>query len=142
MKLNITMDKYSRYTPSYSHATDAGIDLRATRPYLIPAHKSALICTGLHVEIPEGYVGLVFPRSGLGSRGITLRNATGVIDSGYRGEIRVALWNTTDEPFDVEQLDRIAQLVILPYVHCDINVCDSLTSTDRGVDGFGSTGVA
>lgn len=81
------------------------------------------------------------PRSGLGSSGITMRNAVGIIDSGFRGELKVPLWNTTDEPFLVSPGYRIAQLVILPFVPCSVERADELSDSERGADGYGSTGV-
>ena len=107
----------------------------------MPAGGSALVRTGVRVEIPSGCVGLVFPRSGLGSSGITLRNAVGVIDSGYRGEVMAALWNTTGEEFECEKGDRICQMVVMPYVHCQVVSVEELSDTERGSDGHGSTGV-
>lgn len=141
VQVNVMMDPDAGYVPEYAHAGDAGMDLRSVEGRIIPAGGGAMIRTGLHVEIPEGYVGLQFPRSGLGSRGITMRNAVGVIDSGYRGEVKCALWNTTDRPFKVDKGDRICQLVIMPYARCEVVPVDGLSDSDRGTDGYGSTGV-
>lgn len=127
--------------PAYAHEGDAGLDLRAAEDVTVQPGQSRLVGLGVAVEIPEGCVGLVFPRSGLGSRGITLRNAVGVIDSGYRGEVKAALWNTTDDLFDVHTGDRIAQLVVMPYVPCKLEVTDELSESERGTGGYGSTGV-
>lgn len=127
--------------PAYAHEGDAGLDLRAACLCEIPPHSSELVPTGLQVEIPTGCMGLMAPRSGLGSSGITMRNAVGIIDSGFRGELKVPLWNTTDEPFLVSPGYRIAQLVILPFVPCSVERADELSDSERGADGYGSTGV-
>lgn len=140
-KLKVMMDEDAGYVPEYAHEGDAGLDLRAVDDYIIPAGQSKMVRTGLHVEIPDGCVGLEFPRSGLGSKGITLRNAVGVIDSGYRGEVMAALWNTTDSSFKVERGDRVVQLVVVPYVPCIVQACEELSDSERGNDGYGSTGV-
>lgn len=140
MDLKVTLDD-GGYMPEYMHDSDAGMDLRAAESVTIPVGKSHMVKTGVHVEIPTGYVGLQFPRSGLGSKGITLRNAVGVIDSGYRGEIKCAIWNTTDEPYTILAGSRISQLVIVPYVHCNLVKVASLDESDRGEAGYGSTGV-
>lgn len=139
--LNVTMTEDAGYVPEYAHAGDAGLDLRAVEDYMIPSGKSAMVRTGLRVEIPDGYVGLEFPRSGLGSRGITMRNAVGVIDSGFRGEVMCPLWNTTDKPFHVKAGDRVCQLVVMPYERCEVVEREELSETERGTDGYGSTGV-
>ena len=141
MRLKVMMDPDAGYVPAYAHEGDAGLDLRSAEDTLIPSGQSKLIRTGLHCEIPDGCVGLQFPRSGLGSMGLTMRNAVGVIDSGYRGEIKCALWNTTESPFRVHKGDRICQLVVMPYMSCEIEISDALSDSERGTDGYGSTGV-
>lgn len=140
MKLKIAVEE-GAVIPRYAHRGDAGLDLSSFEDVVLQPGESKLISTGVHTEIPEGYVGLQFPRSGLGSKGYTMRNAVGVIDSGYRGVIRCALWNTTDEPFKVSKGDRICQLVIAPFAECEIEVVDELTDSERGTNGYGSTGV-
>lgn len=140
-KLRVMMEDGAGYVPEYAHEGDAGLDLRSTEDTLIPVGQSKLIRTGLHCEIPKGCVGLQFPRSGLGSKGITMRNAVGVIDSGYRGEVRCALWNTSDEPFHVKKGDRICQMVVMPYCPCTLEEAEELSDSERGTDGYGSTGV-
>ena len=139
LKVNMTED--AGYVPQYAHEGDAGLDLRAVEGFTLAEHESAMVRTGLRVEIPTGCVGLVFPRSGLGSKGITVRNAVGVIDSGYRGEVMVALWNTTEEVWKFDKGDRIAQLVVVPYCPCSLESVDELSETERGTQGHGSTGV-
>lgn len=141
MRLKVIMDPDAGYVPEYAHDGDAGLDLRSTEDTLIPIGQSKLIGTGLRCEIPDGCVGLVFPRSGLGSKGITIRNAVGVVDSGYRGEVMCALWNTTESAFHVHRGDRICQMVVVPYMACELDVVDELSGSERGSDGHGSTGV-
>lgn len=130
--------------PTYAHEGDAGADLRAAipKPVTIQPGKSEWVGTGVRAEIPCGHVGLQFPRSGLGcKRGICLANGVGVIDSGYRGEIRAKLLNLGAEPFTVNPGDRICQLVIVPYTKAKFWTVNELGESDRGEDGYGSTGV-
>lgn len=141
MNLKVMMDDDAGYVPTYAHDGDAGMDLRAVEDLTIEPGESAMVRTGVHVEIPGSCVGLEFPRSGLGSRGITLRNAVGVIDSGYRGEVLCPLWNTTREPFEVHRGDRVCQLVVMPFCRCEVTDVDALSESERGTDGYGSTGV-
>lgn len=140
-KLKVNMTDDAGYVPEYAHDGDAGLDLRAVEDYDIQEGCSDLVRTGVKCEIPNGCVGLVFPRSGLGSIGITIRNAVGVVDSGYRGEILAAIWNTTCDQIHISKGDRICQLVVMPYCPCSIELADDLSDSDRGTDGYGSTGV-
>jgi dUTP pyrophosphatase len=120
----------------------AGYDLYATVTANIPPHHTVLIGTGLAMEIPKGYFGGIFARSGLATKqGIRPANCVGVIDSDYRGEVKVALHNDTDTGVDINMGDRIAQLVVIPYQEVDLEFVDSLDDTERGTGGFGSTGV-
>jgi dUTP pyrophosphatase len=129
--------------PSYANIGDAGADLRSSGEYLIRAGERALVKTGLKIALPIGYVALVHPRSGLALKhGITVLNTPGTIDSGYRGEIGVILYNSSDLPFDVRKGDRIAQMVIQKYETANFSVVESLDETDRGEGGFGSSGVS
>ena len=141
ISLKVMQSEGEGHLPRYEHEGDAGMDLRAVEDCVIPPGESFMVRTGLRVEIPDGYVGLVFPRSGLGSRGITMRNAVGVIDSGYRGEVKCALWNTTGTPFEVLRGNRVCQMVVMPYARCEVVPVESLTDSQRGTDGYGSTGV-
>ena len=121
----------------------AGADLRAVSdgPITIRPNETVLVHTGLAMEIPEGLVGLVYARSGLASkRGLVPANCVGVIDSDYRGEIMVALHNHSEKTQTIESGERIAQLVIAPYISAEFIEADSLSETDRGQGGFGSTG--
>ena len=128
--------------PSRAHDDDAGLDLRAAEVARIEPGRRASVGTGLAVAIPGGYAGLVLARSGLAAKhGIALVNAPGLIDPGYRGEIRVLLLNTDpSETFEIEPGDRIAQLLVIPFVTAEPVEVDGLDETRRGLAGFGSTG--
>lgn len=130
--------------PTYAHGVeDAGCDLKANipNPITIEPFKAALVGTGVHLAMPEGMFALQAPRSGLScNHGITLANASGIIDPGYRGEIRCKLVNLSDEPYTVYPLERIAQLVFLPFVNAVFTEVDNLPESSRGEDGYGSTG--
>ena len=130
--------------PTYAHEDDAGMDLRASEEATIPARSRALVGTGIAIALPHGHVGLVHPRSGLAAKhGITVLNAPGTIDAGYRGEVKVILLNTSDEAFNVAIGDRIAQLVVQKVEHPAVEVVALLDGdTARGAGGFGSTGVS
>ena len=130
--------------PRQQHADDAGYDLYARELVELPARGGrALVPTGLAVAIPSGYAGFVLPRSGLALKaGITCLNAPGLIDTQYRGELKVLLVNTDPvEPFTVQRGDRIAQLVIQQVAHFEWEEVDELDLTERDTFGFGSTGV-
>ena len=129
--------------PSYAHAGDGGCDLLAREPVtLAPGGGRAVVPTGIAVAIPEGYAGFVLPRSGLAARhGITCVNSPGLVDSGYRDEVRVILANTDPEqPYKIERGDRIAQLVIQRVEQASFVEVDELPDSERGLGGFGSTG--
>lgn len=129
------------FVPTYSHPGDAGADLRSAQDFLIPPGERATLRTGVSIALPSGYVGLVHPRSGLASKhGITVLNAPGTVDSGYRGEISVTLLNTGFENFEVKVGDRIAQLVIQSVEEAYFVSVAKLPGTHRGDGGFGSTG--
>lgn len=128
--------------PAYAHPGDAGMDLCSAADIEVPPRSRALVPTGLAMELPAGCEGQVRPRSGLAlKRGITVLNTPGTIDEGYRGEIGVILFNTSDEPFAVKKGDRIAQLVIAPVLRAEIAETSETGATARGEGGFGSTGV-
>jgi dUTP pyrophosphatase len=128
--------------PTQAHDGDAGYDLHAAEAVTIDPGERASVGTGIAVAIPEGQAGLVIPRSGLAARhGISVVNAPGLIDSGYRGELRVLLLNTdSTESFAVEPGDRIAQLVLVRVETEELQEVAELDETARGVGGFGSTG--
>ena len=129
--------------PTYGSDLAAGADLRAVldTPVTIKPSESVLIHTGIAVAIPAGYVGLVYARSGIAcKRGLAPSNKVGVIDADYRGEIMVSIHNhgTTEQTIDPDE--RIAQMVITPFIHCEYEEADNLDDTERGDGGFGSTG--
>ena len=128
--------------PRRAHPGDAGCDLFAAEAARLEPGERASIGTGIAIEIPEGSAGLVLPRSGLAAKhGISVVNAPGLIDAGYRGEVRVLLLNTDKtEPFEIEPGDRIAQLVIVEIADADPVEAEALAESARGDGGFGSTG--
>ena len=128
--------------PEYAHPGDAGADLVATDDVVLAPGARATVGTGVAIALPDGYVGLVVPRSGLAARhGITIVNSPGTIDAGYRGEIRVTLLNTDSESsYTVAVGDRIAQLLVLPVSRARFVPVEKLPGTARGEGGFGSTG--
>ena len=142
MTLQFTRLSDEAREPSRAHDGDAGFDLYAVDPATIGPGERASVGTGIALAIPDGWAGLVLPRSGLATRhGITLPNAPGLIDSGYRGEVRVLLLNTdAREPFEVAPGDRIAQLVLVRHESPELIEVESLEETVRGAGGFGSSG--
>jgi len=128
--------------PSYAHPGDAGLDLYAAEAVTLPPGARALVATGIAVAIPEGYAGLVLPRSGLALRhGLGLLNSPGLIDAGYRGEVKVLLVNHDPaEAVTLARGDRIAQLVIQPVQRAGLHEVSALPPSERGTGGFGSTG--
>jgi dUTP pyrophosphatase len=126
------------FVPIRAHKTDAGLDLRAKEGQIVPARKRAFFDTGVHIELPPNTMGEIRSRSGLFKKhGIT---TTGTIDVGYVGSIGVTLQNNSDVDYEVEAGDRIAQLVITPILTPEVRIVDSLTETERGNGGFGSSG--
>ena len=128
--------------PVYAHPGDAGADLVAAESVRLAPGQRALVGTGVRIALPEGYAAFVVPRSGLAAKhGITIVNAPGTVDAGYRGEIKVALLNTdAAEPFDIAVGDRIAQLLVMPVPRARFVPVDELPDSVRGDGGFGSTG--
>ena len=132
--------------PERATATSAGADLCACIDDIVLGNvygtrDRKLIPTGLAIAVPTGYGGFVFARSGLSSKfGVSLANCVGVIDSDYRGEVKISVINHSDEPYTVKNGERIAQLVIMPVDLCEYGLCDELDDTERGTGGFGSTG--
>ncbi len=142
-KVRITRLSPEAKLPTYGSAAAAGADLYALldAPLTVAAGETVLVHTGIAVALPEGTVGLICARSGLATkRGLAPANKVGVIDADYRGEIMVALHNHGATSATVEVGERIAQLVITPYITADFEECASLDDTARGVGGFGSTG--
>lgn len=142
MTLKFTRLSDDARQPSRAHDGDAGYDLYAVEPAVIGPSERASVGTGIAVAIPDGWAGLVLPRSGLAAKhGITLPNAPGLIDAGYRGEVRVLLLNTdASESFEVAPGDRIAQLLLVRHEAPELEEVASLEETVRGAGGFGSSG--
>jgi dUTP pyrophosphatase len=142
MRLEFTRLREGAVLPSSAHPGDAGLDLTSMIEVEVPAGERAMVPTGVAVAIPEGYAGLVLPRSGLASRhGLTLANAPGLIDAGYRGEVTCAVVNLNRTvPVRIRQGDRIAQLVIVEVPQVQPEWVDELPPSARGTGGFGSTG--
>jgi dUTP pyrophosphatase len=128
--------------PSYSHHGDAGLDLFSNKEiYLLPMERIKVGC-GFSIEIPEGYLGAIAPRSGLAyNYGLTVLNAWGVIDSSYRGEVSVILINLGSKEIRLEKNSKIAQLIILPFETVNLVTAQEITMSDRGKNGFGSSGI-
>ena len=141
IELEVMRLREEALVPERAYAGDAGLDLTTCERLELPPGERAVAPTGLAVAIPEGYAGFVQPRSGLAARsGIAVVNSPGLIDSGYRGEIRVVLLNTDRErTFVAEPGDRIAQLVVLPVPELAVRKVDELPPSERGVRGFGSS---
>ena len=129
--------------PSYAHEGDAGMDLRSTETVTLKPYERRLVSTGLAIAIPDGYAGLVLPRSGLAlKKGLTVANTPGLIDAHYRGELKVIALNVNPEnPVTIKAGDRIAQLVIQRVPQVQVIEVDELDDTDRGEGGFGSSGI-
>ena len=143
MKINITKLTDTAKMPERGSDYAAGYDLFAdiNEETVIKPHETKMIGTGLAMEIPEAYFGGIFARSGLSSKeGLRPANCTGVVDSDYRGEIKVALHNDSELERVVTPLEKIAQLVVIPFLQVDFNEVDELSDTKRGQGGFGSTG--
>ena len=141
LNIDVIQTSTTGIMPTYAHEGDAGMDLYSDQDTIIGAGEWRIVPTGIAMAIPEGYVGLVHPRSGLAAKqGVAVLNAPGTIDAGYRGEIQVILINHSTEDYAVKRGDRIAQLVVQEYVHGDVRVVDSLDDTERSTNGFGSTG--
>ena len=133
---------YSGSLPVYAHPGDAGADLVSADDVVLGPGQRATVGTGLRIALPNGYVGFVVPRSGLAMKhGITIVNAPGTVDAGYRGELRVTLLNTdAAEPYAITAGDRIAQLIVMPVPRVRFVEVERLPGSDRGEGGFGSTG--
>jgi dUTP pyrophosphatase len=130
--------------PVYGSAGAAGLDLRACieAPWVIEADQTVLVPSGIAIHLADpGLAAMILPRSGLGHKhGIVLGNLVGLIDSDYQGEIKVSLWNRSRTPFEINPLDRIAQLVVFPVLQVSMNIVEAFAASDRAESGFGSTG--
>lgn len=143
LQIDITKLRDDAVVPGYAYPGDAGVDLRAIEAVTLAPFERALVPTGLAIAIPEGYAGFVQPRSGLAiKQGVTVLNTPGLIDSHYRGELKVALINLdANSTFEVQPGDRIAQLVIQKVENVSWHLVEKLDETERGAGGFGSSGV-
>ena len=142
--LNVLVKRFDERAtlPSYAHTGDAGMDLSSVEKVWLWGGSQAIVRTGLALDIPFGYVGLIHPRSGMAFKhGITIVNAPGTIDSGYRGEIKVCLLNTSSEHYRIDVGDRIAQIVFQAISYGVLHEVADLSDSVRSVNGFGSTGV-
>ena len=130
-------------TPTYARQGDAGADLYSTEDVTLWPKEHRLVGTGIAIEIPMGFVGLVHPRSGMAAKGgVTVLNAPGTIDAGYRGEIKVILINhSAYKPYEIKKGDKIAQLVIQEVIEAQFVETDQLSDSERSNGGFGSTGI-
>lgn len=135
--MKIKIDEYG-FMPNRAHDTDAGLDLRSPIDCVVPAHESAVIDTGVHMELPKDTAGLVVSKSGLNTNhDIT---STGLVDEAYTGSIRIKLYNHGNEDYLVKRGDKISQVMIVPVLKPDFELVDQLEETERGDNGFGSTG--
>lgn len=145
MKLKYYKLDKNAFEPTYGTVESAGLDLYAINGVSINPKESAIIHTGIAMEIPKGYFGGIYPRSGLAiKRGLRLQNCVGVIDSDYRGEIMVGLYNDSDKCQVISYGDRVAQMIIQSYAHAELDqhdVSELNTNTERSTGGFGSTGM-
>jgi dUTP pyrophosphatase len=139
MKLRVKRIQKDAKLPSYGHPGDAGMDLYAVEDVVLERGNPVPVPTGIQVAIPKGYVGLVWDKSGVSLNGV--HRLAGVIDAGYRGEIRVVLINLTEKPYTVVKGKKIAQMLIQPVFTAEIEEANNLDGTDRGEGGFGSTGL-
>jgi len=132
--------------PSYATPGSAGLDLRACidQALTVEAGQAVMVPTGMAIHLDNpAYCAMILPRSGLGHRhGIVLGNLVGLIDSDYQGPLQISCWNRSNEPYTLQPLDRVAQLVIVPVQQVEFDVVDAFTESARGTGGFGSTGVA
>ncbi len=141
VKVNFKKLDEGAIVPTYGSASAAGADLYALDGAELQPGQTVLVHTGIALEIPEGYAGLIYARSGLASKkGLAPANKVGVVDADYRGEIMVSLHNHSSQPQRVDGGERIAQLVITPFLRVDFEEAETLSDTVRGIGGFGSTG--
>ena len=139
MKIKV-INKSENKLPKYETSGSAGMDVRSNEDYTLKPERRKLIQTGLFFEIPEGYEIQVRPRSGLAYfHGITVLNSPGTIDSDYRGELGILLYNSGQSEFEIKKGDRIAQIVVSPVIQSEFEEVEDISNTDRGEGGFGST---
>lgn len=143
MRVNIKRLNENAIIPTRATEYSAGMDLYActSTPVIIAPHETVMIGTGLAIELPEGHFGAIYARSGLASKqGLAPANKVGVVDRDYVGEVKVALHNHSNEPQTINPMERVAQLVVMPYLPVEFNEVEELSETERGEGGFGSTG--
>ena len=141
MEIEIKLAKKNAKLPSYGRRGDAALDLFVCEATSLSPSEIKMVSTGVFLAIPDGYCGLVLPRSGLASKhAITLINSPGLLDSNYRGEITIPLINHGNEKYEIEEGDRVAQLLIIPCPNIDFKEVKELSSSNRGQSGFGSSG--
>lgn len=138
MELKIKKIHKDAKLPHYGHKGDAGLDIFSTIDCVLRKREVKAIPTGIKVAIPEGYVGLIWDKSGVSLEGV--HRLAGVVDSGYRGEVKIVMANLSDKPFSIEKGMKIAQLLIQPVVEVEVIEVEDLEATPRGENGFGSTG--
>ena len=143
VRVPIKILSHDAQIPHMAYNGDAGVDLRSVERIVLEPQARAMVATGLAIALPEGYAGFVLPRSGLAAKhGISIVNAPGLIDSNYRGELKVILLNTDpNESFTIEIGDRIAQLIVMPVPTINFEQVEELTESQRGESGFGSSGI-
>ena len=136
--MKIKLDE-GAFTPERAHKTDAGIDIKSSEHSIIPARSGAALHTGTHIKLPEGTAGMFVSKSGLNVKHNIV--STGLIDEGYDGELIVKLYNLGDKDYEVNPGDKVTQLVVFPVLYEEVEIVDDLMQdSDRGSDGFGSTG--
>jgi len=144
LEVKILDERIRGMLPHYATAGAAGLDLRACidAPLILQPGDSKLVSSGIAIHVADpGYAAIILPRSGLGAKsGIVLGNLVGLIDSDYQGPLMVSVWNRGREPFTVQPMDRIAQLVVIPVVQVEFEVVEDFAASARGAGGFGSTG--
>jgi dUTP pyrophosphatase len=144
LEVKVLDERIRGVLPHYATAGAAGLDLRACidAPLILQPGDSKLVSSGIAIHVADpGYAAIILPRSGLGAKsGIVLGNLVGLIDSDYQGALMVSVWNRSREPFTVQPMDRIAQLVVIPVVQVEFEVVEDFAASARGAGGFGSTG--
>jgi len=144
LQVRVLDERIRSMLPHYATAGAAGLDLRACidAPLALAPGESHLVSAGIAIHVGDpGYAAVILPRSGLGSKnGIVLGNLVGLIDSDYQGPLTISVWNRGKQPFTIQPLDRIAQLVVVPVVQVEFDVVEEFTASARGAGGFGSTG--
>jgi dUTP pyrophosphatase len=146
LEVKVLDERIRAMLPHYASAGAAGLDLRACveKPVVLNPGDSQLVSSGIAIHLGDpGYAAVILPRSGLGAKnGIVLGNLVGLIDSDYQGPVTISVWNRGKQPFTIQPLDRIAQLIVVPVVQVEFEVVEEFAASTRGTGGFGSTGKA